>query len=192
MIPDKYLHIHEKSHNSYPHFRNLYEQPGMSKDFYLLIESHHALYDTKTGVDDNILKLTEKELKKRQVVYLDIVNGEPKSSKPEWDLHNYVCPEARINDPLVSPKNIINSNEPPEWTRYYKGEMMVCVKCVKFKWRGLQSMVESYAVNSVFPGTFLDSNRALMAWAKDWYPLTIEDIRELEGQVMIEMKEHTF
>ena len=187
-IPDKYLHIHEKSHNSYPHFHTYYEQPGMGDDFYLLVESQHIPYTTEQGVPDNALGLTEEELKMRQIVYIDIVNSKPKPEKPEWDMHGFKCPEAQV-DELLTPKNICDETKPPEWTTNYKGTMICAVKIVKFKfkWFGIQTAVEKFAMG-IFHDVFLDSHRAMFQWAAQWYPMTIQDIRKLEDEVLAEQK----
>ncbi|EAY21809.1 Phosphatidylinositol transfer protein [Trichomonas vaginalis G3] len=191
-IPDKYLHIDEKSHNSYPHFHTLYEQKGMGKDFYLLVESQHMVYDREKGVPDNALNLTPEELKQRQIFYLDIVNSKPKPEKPEWDMHNFECPEAKISK-LSTPKNTCDETKPPEWTLTYEGDMIVAVKIVKFKfkWFGIQSAVESFAMGK-FHDVFLDSHRAMFSWAAQWFPMDMPAIRKLEQEVQDEQAKLKF
>ena len=187
-IPDKYLHLHEISHNGYPHFHTQYNIPGQDDWFYLLVESQHIPYKKDEPIPDNLMKLSDEDLKERKIVYLDIINSNPKPEKKEWDMHGFICPEAGINVALQTPKNIRDENQPPEWTNYYDGTMMVCIKIVKliFKWKGLQNAVEKYALNTVFHDVFLDSHRALMRWADKWYPMTIEDIRKLEEELQNE------
>jgi len=193
-IPDKYLHLSELSHNSYPHFHTLYEMPGMGEDFYLLVDSRHVEYTRENGVDDNLIGLTPEELAIRRVEYLDIVNGKPKPDKPERDMHGFVCPEAGVMNPLEAPRGIEDLTKPPEWTEHYNGPMMICVKVVKFHfhWRGLQTAVEKFALDNVFHNVFLDAHRDLMSWAKEWYPMTMEQIRELEARVQEEQRNQTF
>ena len=193
-IPDKYLHVHEISHNGYPHFHTEYNIPGQDDWFYTLVESQHIPYDKEKGVPDNVLNLTPDELKQRKVFYLDIVNSKPKPEKKEWDMHNFVCPAAGVNEPLQTPNNTCDESKPPEWVQHYNGELMVCVKIVKFnfKWRGIQDLVENYALNTVMHDVFLDSHRALMRWADKWYPMTMEQIRELENEVLTEQKSQEF
>ena len=193
-IPDKYCHLHEKSHNSYPHFHTLYENPGLGKDFYLLVESQHIVYDKAKGCPDNVLGLTEEELKIRKVMYLDIVNGKPGPEKKEWNMVGFQCPEAGVNQPLTAPKKTRNEDKPPEWVENYDGELMICVKVVKllFKWRGLQNAVEKYALNTTFHDVFLDSHRALMSWAKEWYPMNLEQIRAMERELEEEQRRMEF
>ena len=196
-IPDKYLHLHEKSHNSYPHFHTLYEMPGMGKDFYLLVESQHVPFDKEKGAPDNLLNLTKDELKQRVVQYLDILDSSPKPEKKEWDMHGFSCPEAQVNQKLETGKGTkkykANENEVPSWVENYDGELMICIKVVKFlfHWRGLQSAVENKAM-SVLHDVFLDAHRSLMSYSKTWYPMNLDDIRRIEHELQEEQKKEKF
>ncbi|KAH0795579.1 Phosphatidylinositol transfer protein [Histomonas meleagridis] len=193
-IPDKYLHVHETSHNGYPHFHTEYHIPGQDDWFYMLVESQHIPYSRDTPIPDNIMNLKPEELAMRKVCYLDIVNSNPKPQKKEWDMHNFVCPEAEITTPLSTPKNTRDETKPPEWTETYPGTMMVCVKIVKimFKWKGLQTAVEKLATDSVFHDVFLDSHRAMMRWADKWFPMNMEQIRAMEQELQDEQKTQKF
>lgn len=183
-VPDKYMHFHEKSYNSYPHFRTSYEMPGMGEDFQLSIESQHIRYENGMEIPDNYIGLTEEELKQRKIVYIDIINGQPAADPPEVDMHGFTCPEAGINDPIDS-KEKYNEAQIPPWTKTYGGEMMMSIKVVKFnfKWRGLQTAIEKYVGNTAYPGIFANSHRKLMASCKDWYKLTMDDILRIEDEV---------
>ena len=75
-IPDKYMHFHEESYNSYPHFLTTYKMPGMGDDFMLSIESQHIKYTTGMEIPDNIIGLDENDLKMRKIVYIDLINGQ--------------------------------------------------------------------------------------------------------------------
>jgi hypothetical protein len=193
-VPDKYMHLHEKSHNGYPHFHTEYELPGMGKDFYMLVESQHYPYNKAQGCPDNCLNLPEDELKQRKVVWLDVVYGKPDPEQKSWKLEGFTCPEAGITQPLAAPKKTRDESKVPCWVQHYNGELMICVKVVKFrfKWLGLQTAVEKYAVNTAYHDIFLESNRALMAWAKEWYPLSIEDIRRMENELQEEQQTQHF
>jgi hypothetical protein len=168
--------------------------PGMGKDFSLLVESQHVEYDKAAGCPDNLLNLTPDEIKIRKIVYLDIVSGKPKPEKKEWDLVGFVCPEAEILTPLNAPKAAVDESKVPPWVSNYDGALMVAVKVVKlhFHWRGLQTAVEKYAVNTAFHDIFLESNRVVISYAKDWFGLTLEDIRRLEAEVQEEQRHQKF
>jgi hypothetical protein len=107
-------------------------------------------------------------------------------------MHNLHVPEAEINEPLSAPQEIVDPKSPSEWSRNYHGTMMVAVKVVKlkFKWKGLQNIVEKYALNTVFPGTFLDSHRAMFSWSREWFPLTLQDIRRMEDELIAEQRQN--
>jgi hypothetical protein len=166
----------------------------MGKDFSLLVESQHVEYDKATGCPDNLLNLTPEELGIRKVVYLDIVSGKPKPDKKEWNLEGFVSPEGGVNTPLTPSKKSGDESNPPHWIDNYDGPLMVAVKVVKFHfhWRGLQSAVEKYAVGTVFHDIFLESNRVVISCAKEWFPLTLEDIRRLEAEVQEEQRGQNF
>ena len=113
-------------------------------------------------------------------------------------MHGFICPEAQVNSKLETgagtKKYKADESKPPSWVAGYDGELMICVKVVKFlfHWRGLQTAVEKLALNTVFHDVFLDSHRALMCWAKDWFPLDIEGIRKLEAELVEEQKKQQF
>jgi len=193
-IPENYMHVHERAYNGYPHFQTEYELPGMGKDFYVLVESQHIPYDKAQGCPENVLGLSGEDLAKRKIMYLDLVSGKPAVEKKEWDMNGFVCPEAGIATPLTAPNKPAGDDKVPEWVANYEGELMICVKVVKilFKWRGLQNAVEKYATNTVFRNVFLESHRALMSWAKQWFPMTLEQIRTLEHELEEEQQRQEF
>ena len=194
-IPDTYLHVHEKSRNTFPRFHTVYEMPGKADGFYLVVDSQHVVYDKTAGCPDNLLGLNEEDLAARKVVYLDIVNGKPNPETRDWNMRGFVCRSAGVETALTAPMKLRDENEPPEWVKYYDGPLMVCVKVVKFsfEWTGLQKAVEKMVMNTVFHNILLDSHRALMAWAAEWYNLTLEeDIPDIERELVEEQEEFVF
>lgn len=217
-VPDKYLHFYETSYNCFPHFLTMYDVPGMGKDFDLRIESQHVKYEH--GMKDfpnNATKLNSSELKKRKIVWLDIINGIPKKS--EFSLKGYKCEKADLDftrpefkegssseqssssnapdniyeDNEEVPEDDSSSNKPPEWTTKYKGEMTCAIKVVKFhfKWLGLQTAVEKLITHSVYPKMFTDSHRRMIRCMDQWYGLTMEDIYRIESEVFADQKQNT-
>lgn len=218
-VPDKYLHFHETSYNAFPHFLTLYSVPGMGKDFDLRIESQHVKYEcnsngTMKNFPNNATNLNSDELKKRKIVWCDIINGIPKKS--DFSLKGFKCEKANLdfNSPEFThgqsnsdqsssaPENIYDDNEevaeddqssnkPPEWTTRYKGEMVCAIKVVKFhfKWLGLQTAVEKYITHSVYPKMFTDSHRRMIRSMNDWYELTMDDIYRLENETYAKQQE---
>lgn len=190
-IPDKYCHIHEKSYNAYPHYDTINDNPGMGDCFIVHVESQHIPYNRDEPFPDNLVGLAPDELAIRQVIWLDLLNSSP--IEKNLDLHGFVCPEGGIKEPLTSPSGKCDESKPPDWTTHYNGEMMVAVKTVRFKfqWRGLQTAVEKFGI-STFHNTFLQSHRSLISWAKDWYPMNIDQIREMEDRIQNEQKNVDF
>jgi hypothetical protein len=193
-IPDKYLHIYETCYRLYPVTRTIFNLPGMEEYFLCELHSNYLHYDPSVDFPDNATNLNEDELKQRVIQYLDIVNGNPPAVNPEWDLHNFCCPEAGIVTSLVSPMNEKDNSKPPEWTHHYQGDLMVCVKTVKliFKWKGLQTAVESYCVNIAFPEFIVEFQRKLLKQINEWFNLTMEEIKRLEMDLQKEQKKINF
>ncbi|OHT03878.1 Phosphatidylinositol transfer protein 2 [Tritrichomonas foetus] len=186
-IPDKYCHCHEHSWNTYPHFFTEYSVPGMGKDLVMTIESRHVSYINGEPINENLLNLNEKELKKRKIVCLDLLD-----SKHKWgegkkrDLSKWICPKLGVHTPLQAENpNILNESEPPSWTKKFNGEMMVAVKVVKlrFHWRGLQKIVENYAMKTVYHNLFLDAHKAMMNWGDEWGSMSFQDVRNYESRL---------
>ena len=190
-VPDKYLHFHEESWNSYPHYVTKNRVPGMGKDFILDVESRHIEYKNGMNIPDNAIGLTEKELEIRKVVYLDIVDGEPEPEKPEHIMEGFVCPEAGIDTPLKGKKGSYKSSKIPRWTKKYDGDMIMCIKVVKFhfKWWGLQSAVEKFLMKTVYPKIFTESHRKIIASSGKWFNLTMDEITRMENQAHEDQRE---
>jgi hypothetical protein len=196
VIPDKYLHIHERSWNAYPHYVTKYELPGMGSAFVMSVETQHVPYRPDAPFPDNAVDIPADKLKKRKVVWLDVVDSKPPPATPEEDCRGFVCPEGGIATPLTGDKKgkAADESKPPFWTKSYPGEMMCCVKVVtfKFKWRGIQSVTEKYALNTVYHGIFLGGHRKLTKWAGQWFPMGIEDVRAFEARLLAECNQLEF
>lgn len=186
-LPDKYCHCHEKSWNAYPHVHTEYSVPGMGDDLLMNVDSTHLPYKDGEEIPDNSLNLSKEDLAIRKVVYLDILDGRPKP-KADRDLSNWACPQLNVNEKFSSfgtKKLIVDlypESKPPEWTHNFKGEMMVQIKVVKikFQWRGLESIVESFATTTFYHNLFLDNTRAMLRWADQWSGMTLDDVKEFE------------
>lgn len=180
-VPDKYLHFHEESWNAFPHYYTVDFIPAMGDKFLLHVESQHIPYKSGMKFPENALNLSNEDLSKRKIFYCDIVDG-PKYEK-HMDLEGFSCPEANI-DKLIGKKGSFNHENPPEWTKNYKGDMICCIKVVKFhfKWGGLQKTVESMLTKKEYPKIFTESHRKLIKTAKDWYNLNEDDLLRLENE----------
>jgi hypothetical protein len=184
-VPDSYLHFHEESWNSYPHFLTTWTIPEKEKDFFLHIESQHFPYTRGDAIPENPLGLDAAELEKRKIVYLDIVGHNPKPDPPEVDLLGFSCPEAGITEPLTEPKpDSVDFAKIPKWVETYNGEMMLSCKVVKFRfhWKGLASMVRSFVMDKTYPPMFTNTHRKLISWIGEWGQMTQEDLSAYEAE----------
>jgi hypothetical protein len=184
-IPDSYLHFHEESWNAYPHYVTSAFIPGKEDFFYLHIESQHVAYHVGDEVPDNVVGMKPDELKKRKVFYLDIVGHKPPPEPEEYSLNNWACPEAGVETPLTeaNPKDV-NLSKLPKWIENYPGELMMAIKVVRFRfqWFGLSSAVHKFVMDKMYPKIFTNTHRQLMHWAKEWYPMSNDDLLAYEAE----------
>jgi hypothetical protein len=189
VLPDKYLHLHERSWNAYPHYLTKYNLPGMGDAFVMSVETQHVPYRPTDPFPDNAVGLSPEHLKKRKILWLDVVDSKPAPDAKE-NCRGFACPEGGIVAPLVGDKKgkAADESKPPVWAKTYPGDMMCCVKVVtfKFKWRGLQSMTEKYVMNTIYHNIFLGGHRKLTKWAGQWFPMSIEDVRAFEARMLEE------
>ena len=190
VVPDKYLHIKELSHSAFPHYLTEYEMPGMGKDFVLSTDTKHYDYKPDGKIPNNSANLTPAELKQREIRYLDILNG-PIYDK-SLNLKGFSYPEANIEQMQSDQK--ANEKNPPGWTLNYNGPMTCIIKTVKFhfKWRGIQSAVEAFVLNSVFPEVFMDNHRAMVKWAPEWSKISREELLRMEQEKQQQDKNKEF
>lgn len=116
------------------------EQNGYMKDnFSIVYETLHV--DKSRGEIENALNIPESDLKKREVIFIDIANDkiDPKEYKPEED-PKLVSSTKTGRGPLVD----------KDWTKTCE-PVMTCYKLVyiEFKWFGLQSKVESFLAKTI-------------------------------------------
>ena len=180
VVPDKYLHIKELSHDAFPHYLTEYQMPGMGKDFVLSTDTRHFDYKPRGKIPANASNLTSAELNQREIRYLDILNG-PIYDK-SLNLKGFSFPDQEIEEMKSDEKP--NEKEVPSWTNSYNGPMTLIVKTVKFhfKWLGIQSAVEAFVLNSVFPEVFMDNHRAMIKWAPEWSKVSPDDLKRMEHE----------
>jgi hypothetical protein len=185
VVPEKYLTIHQKRWDAYPHERMTTTNPGMGNNFLMSVEWLHLQYRPNESFPENPAGLSPEQFARRKVIWIDIVDSKPQPDKKEESLRDFVCPEAGITTPLKGNKKAKAADEsiPPVWTQTYPGEMMCAVNVTlfKFKWRGLQSMVEKQmmAMNHTM---ILQWGRLMMAWASQWCRMSIEEAIEIDAR----------
>lgn len=190
-VPDKYAHVHEHNRNSFPHYEGDFTIPSMGDNFVLHTETNHIEYHKGKEIPDNLNGWTEKELKQREIFYLDILDG-PASKKKELDLHGYSCPEIGMSQ-LVGYKKKSDDQEIPKWVNNYEGQMTLIIKTVKFrfKWLGAQTIVEKVVAGTWYQ-VYLDTHRAMLKWAPKWVNLSDDDLMKLENKTKDNLSEHQF
>lgn len=169
----------------------------MGDNFSIVYETLHV--DGSRGEIENALKISDEDLKKRNVIIIDVANDpiEKKDYKPDEDPKTFKS-EKTGRGPLTDPL----------WKQKCE-PVMTCYKLVyiKFKWFGLQGTVEKFIASSIqnLFTTFhryiyiyiigmnmlIDMHfyRQLFCWTDKWYGLTIEDIRKIEEQTKKDLDE---
>eukprot|EP01135_Chromosphaera_perkinsii_P000908 Nk52_evm6s153 gene=Nk52_evmTU6s153 len=132
VLPKGALEIHEEAWNAYPYCKTILTNPGYMKDnFHIAITTWHK---PDGGHEHNVHELTDEQLKKREVIMIDIANDhlDKKDYNEEEDPKKFTSAKAG-RGPLIGAWQ--DTCEP----------LMTCYKLVdvKFKWFGLQGRVES-------------------------------------------------
>lgn len=176
IAPKGALEIHEEAWNAFPYCKTVINNPDYMKEkFSIVIESMHA---NDNGTQDNIFSLSYDQLKKREVIQIDIVNDkiDPKEYKEKEDPKKFLSGKTG--------RGQLKTN----WIETQKPLMCVykLVHC-EFKWFGLQAKIEKFIQN--FERTiFSKFNRQVFCWIDEWYGLTMDDIRKIENEVALELK----
>lgn len=188
-VPDKYLHFHEESWDTYPYYKTLDRVPGLGEKFGLDVESQHIPYKYGQQIPYNALNLSKDELAHRKIWYLDIVDQDPDGIEKNYNLEGFSCPQCGI-EKMQGKKGSWSPHNIPEWVKTYKGEMICCIKVVKFhlKWWGIQKAVEKLVTQSVFPKLFVGTHRKMVGWVQNWYNLSMDDVLKMEQEVMAQQQ----
>ncbi|CAD5222182.1 unnamed protein product [Bursaphelenchus xylophilus] len=177
LLPEEAGFLHEESWNAYPYCKTVVTNPGYMKgNFSVVIESIHL---ADNGSTENALGIGKDELKKREVVMLDIWSEEylvPRDTKPETNPRTFKSTKTG-RGPLV--EGWQNNTQP----------LMCCYKLcrVHFKWFGLQSKVERTAHKN-YPRLFTKFHREIFCWIDAWYELTLEEIRKIEAETAEQLR----
>jgi hypothetical protein len=194
VIPDKYLTFESKRWDAYPHERSEMTNPGMGDDFFVLLEGRIIPYRPGDAFPDNHLGLNAEQLALRQVVWLDIVDSKPQPDKKD-SLRGFVSPGGGVVAPLAGSKKgkAADETKPPVWAQSYPGEMVCAIRViqVKFKWKGLQTMMEKNA-SAMNRNMSLDMHRKLVRRSPEWFPLSREQALAIEERMRAAMNQGTF
>ncbi|CAO3634544.1 unnamed protein product [Cunninghamella echinulata] len=178
IAPAGSLELYEEAWNAYPYCKTVLKNGWMKDNFSIVYETLHV--DGSRGELENALNISKEDLKKRDVIIIDISNDkvDPKDYKPQEDPKLYHSQKTG-RGPLVG----------PDWQKTCD-PVMTCYKLVyiEFKWFGIQSRTESFIANSIH-GLFTKFHRQLFCWTDGWYGMTIQDIRDMEEQTKKDLDE---
>ncbi|KAI8988558.1 hypothetical protein BDF20DRAFT_338655 [Mycotypha africana] len=171
IAPAGALDLYEEAWNAYPYCKTVLKNGFMKDNFSIVYETLHV--DGSRGELENALKISKEDLKKRNVIFIDVAHDKinPKDYKKDEDPKLYHS-EKTGRGPLTD----------KDWQKKCE-PVMTCYKLVyiEFKWFGLQNKTESFIAKTVH-NLFTMFHRQLFCWTDKWYGLTIDDIREIEEQ----------
>jgi len=177
VAPKGALEIHEEAWNAYPYCKTVITNPDYMKgNFRVCIETMHC---ADAGTQENVHELSPEDLKKREVIPIDIAN-DPVASKDykETEDPTKYKSEKTGRGPLVD-----------DWKNTTK-PVMTCYKLVtvEFKWFGFQTKVESF-IQKTERRIFLNFHRQVFCWLDRYHGMTIQDIRDIEEKTKKELDE---
>ena len=163
----------EHAYNSYPWTRTEVRLPLFAK-FLMIIESKHA---NDRGDTHNIHNLTPQQLKKREVVYIDI--GETIETDKKKKMYEQDDADPRT---FVS-KRTGRGGLLPGWQKTCQ-PVMCAYKLVtaEFDYWPLSGTIEPF-MHTYERGIFLNANRSMFCWIDEWHGLTTEDVKVYEDEV---------
>lgn len=158
----------EKSWNAFPYVRTQAFNEHFGKGTFAseTISHHYELENGSMELDDNTFGVSQKILKKREVVEVDFAATKPTNTAED----------------TVHPKDMVSKVAgrgpwTPEWWKTYKGPVTVAVKLSLqgFKWWGLQSLVQS-TIRSKQQATIEKLARQQIGLMDKWFPMTLEEV----------------
>lgn len=168
VVPDSMTDIHEYSWNAFPWIRTEYTNPFFGEKFVLSVETMHA---DDRGTQENAVNLSDEDLAKRKVDYLNIACDGSVAMEEGEDPTKFLSKKTGRGNLKTT---FIEDHDP----------IMTCYKVVKLRFKvfGLQSRVENWGHQYGLRTPFLKYHRKLFCWIDEWYGLTIDDIRSMEAE----------
>ncbi|KAI0988152.1 hypothetical protein GJ496_000120 [Pomphorhynchus laevis] len=176
LAPTGSLEMLEEAWNAFPYCRTVITNPNFMQDkFFLKVETLHV---ADNGQSENVHHLTRDQLKKREVVYIDISHDKISLSdyKESEDPRKYKC-SITGRGPLTDLK--WRNNVQP---------VMTCYKLVttEFHWFPFQTKIEDFIIMTQ-QRLYTIFNRQVFCTLHKWHGLTIQDIREIEEETKREL-----
>ena len=169
LIKPENLIVIEEAWNAHPYCLTVWTCPALSKEkFSISIESR---YFDDYGDQENAMGLSPSDLKKREVIFMDIADNSSGEKVPDNESGMEYHSEKRNFGPLKP--------------GFYKEtpKHMCCYKLVgaHFRYFGLQTIVENIIRNQQM-ALFKKTMRQLVCSTDEWDGLTLEDIRRMEEE----------
>ncbi|KAJ3426643.1 phosphatidylinositol transfer protein [Anaeramoeba flamelloides] len=164
ILPESSMLFVEKAWNAFPVCMTKYNCPFFTK-FGFSVQSIHQ---QNAGTSENVFNLNKDELKKREVVMIDLAN-DPYPKNYEYDVRTK---ESKCGVTPLKGKNWIEKAQ----------VVMCCYKLVRveFSYWGFSGKVESFVHKKAVHETFIDTHRKCLCWADQWWGLKMKDIRKIE------------
>ena len=202
-LPEKYDELHEFNSNTFPVFDSQMSMPGLGNAMLLSVVSKHYRVTKNFKCPENPTNLSAKELKKRQIVYIDIVNGKlagkstskvsgddddsvfvPGYKDMNFDLRGFKYEPSGVSE--LKQMKPSDDKSFPTWIKEYEGPLTLIVKTLKFKFKqfGLQNAAESYIANIFYPRMFFESHRRMVKLLPEWFPMDRQEIENFEKDLV--------
>ncbi|CRG95217.1 phosphatidylinositol transfer protein, putative [Plasmodium gallinaceum] len=169
-IDPKYCILDEKSWNSYPYLKTVYESSGFPKAKIQVESAHHMGFNT----ENNALNISEELLPLRKIIFIDIVND--KVSYKDYNPKE---------DPSIFYSEKAKRGKLDEKWKENSTPIMTCYKLftINIPYFGIFcSRIENWIISSL-KDNILKYHRKAFCWIDEWFDLTIEDIRNIEKDV---------
>ena len=171
IAPASLLQVEEHSWNCYPYVKSEYKCAFFGEKFSIISETRYV--DDDEGAIENIHKISEQDMKEREVEVVDIV-------KETVDPLHY-----KVEEDPTKFKSKKTGRGPYQggWIKESKPKMCIYkIAWVKFEYWGFQTKVESYLQNKMVRDILILSHRQAICWIDEWYDMTIDDIRKYEAE----------
>ncbi|ROT85585.1 Protein retinal degeneration B [Penaeus vannamei] len=183
LIPKSALSVEEEAWNAYPYTKTRFTCPFVEK-FSMEVETY---YFNDGGHQENVFKLSNSEMKQREVDLIDVVRDQLYGAdyKEEEDPRKYVSQKTSrgpLGDNWINEYWEMCKDKP---TPLPTGEAIMCAYklCkVEFRYWGMQTKIEKFIHDVALRKTMLRAHRQAWAWMDEWWGLTIEDIRNIEKE----------
>ncbi|RMZ98896.1 Phosphatidylinositol transfer alpha isoform [Brachionus plicatilis] len=174
LLPKDSTLIHEKSWNMYPNVKTVLTNEYFKSN--IRIELDTITREVKNGnFEHNVHKLTQEQLEKREIVYIDI--AEKLSNDNSNEDPSIFKSKKTGRGPLV----------PGEWYKNHQ-PLICCYKLVtaEIKLFGLQTKCENY-LKTMYKQLFAIFHRQVFCWIDKWHGITIEQVRKIEYELAKEL-----